>query len=95
MGEFVFHDLTAEEAEHTIAQIWLSIERFGFPPPHLSFEFQADEDRLSLSLEFEGEGVAMMVVGSLSSGATAADVQLGRPPMLGEEWQKLLQESVQ
>ena len=93
MGEFVFRDLTAEEAEHTIAQIWLAIERFGFPLPHLSFEFRA-KDRLNLSLEFEDEGVATMVVGSLSSGATAADVQLGRPPM-GEEWQKLLQESVQ
>ena len=42
--------LGMHEAEETIAEIWLSVERYQFPPPTLELEFDASGHRLRVHL---------------------------------------------
>jgi|SRR5271166_1883487 len=76
MGCLRFQFLTPSETERAIAEVWLSIERFGIASPVLSFEFHETDSRLSMCAEFEDESVAMFVAQHLSTFSAAKEKQI-------------------
>ena len=85
MSKINFHRLSMREAEEVVVEIWKCLEEYGFPVPHLIFDFH-DAATVSIALEVEEPVSAVIMNWRMSSwldacscGADSAKTTRKRP----------------
>ena len=66
MSKIKFHRLSMREAEEVVVEIWKCLEEYGFPVPHLIFDFH-DAATVSIALEVEEPVSAVIMNWRMSS----------------------------